>query len=156
MGAEEAGHGLSRAVHHETLSITANVPSTEMIIEIGAAGESTRGDVLNEKGIAVESPTSTGAEQAASDVEAAGTQGAGERWNSSPIAAYRYVAVNWAFIIMGMTDACIGVCDLHLCLHIARLFTDTLIGSPPIRKANALRPYGGLGSQLTCLDRGIL
>lgn len=34
----------------------------------------------------------------------------GERWNSPRINTYRFLAVNWSFIVLGMNDACIGVC----------------------------------------------
>jgi hypothetical protein len=34
-----------------------------------------------------------------------------QRWNSPRINIYRFIAVNFTFMTMGMTDACFGVCD---------------------------------------------
>ncbi|KAK0390088.1 hypothetical protein NLU13_3661 [Sarocladium strictum] len=47
-------------------------------------------------------------QQSARDVEAAEAQDGRESWNSSPITTYRFLAVNWSFIVIGMNDACIG------------------------------------------------
>lgn len=33
----------------------------------------------------------------------------GDRWNSSRLNVYRFLAINWSFLIIGMNDACIGV-----------------------------------------------
>lgn len=97
MGAQESEHGVLPVANRGKMALDNNGrPVAGMEKQSGHGGVGGTTAVTN-------------APQAAEDVETVGESQGGERWNSSRLNIYRYLAVNWSFVVIGMNDACIGV-----------------------------------------------